>query len=159
MGLVRRVVRRKAPGRGMVDTPEGDWYAFMFQDRGPLGRAPVVMPMTFDEEGFPVLGDHGRVPRTVSPVRTDGVPACAPLNGDDDFRYAPDADGIVRLAPFWQFSHNPDPEGWSVEKSASAHSVTTGPGAGTASYSVGRRPKSPSPSIVSLSAGRPIMTR
>ena len=80
---------------GMVDTPEGDWYAFMFQDRGPLGRAPVVMPMTFDEEGFPVLGDHGRVPRIVSPVRTDGVPACAPLNGDDDFRYAPDADGIV----------------------------------------------------------------
>ena len=50
---------------GMVDTPEGDWYAFMFQDRGPLGRAPVIMPMTFDAEGFPILGDHGRVPKLV----------------------------------------------------------------------------------------------
>lgn len=111
---------------GMVDTPEGNWYAFMFQDRGPLGRAPVIMPMTFDEEGFPVLGDNGRVPRTVSPVRTDGVPACAPLNGDDNFRYTPDAYGIVRLAPFWQFSHNPDPEGWSVIARPGAFRLTTG---------------------------------
>ena len=110
---------------GMVDTPEGDWYAFMFQDRGPLGRAPVVMPMTFDGEGFPVLGDNGRVPQLVSPVRTGGVPACAPLNGSDDFRYVPDEKGAIHLAHFWQFSHNPDPEGWSVTAQPGAFRLTS----------------------------------
>lgn len=83
---------------GMVDTPEGDWYAFMFQDRGPLGRAPVVMPMTFDAEGFPVLGDKGRVPQMVSPTRANHG-CSSPLNGSDSFCYSPDADGTVRLAP------------------------------------------------------------
>ncbi len=92
---------------GMVDTPEGNWYAFMFQDRGALGRSPVIMPMAFDREGFPVLGDCGRVPPAVAPAGRDSGRQCAPLNGSDDFRRA-------RLAPFWQFSHNPDPAGWAV---------------------------------------------
>ena len=30
---------------GMVDTPDGDWYAFMMQDRGGVGRVPILMPM------------------------------------------------------------------------------------------------------------------
>lgn len=110
---------------GMVDTPEGDWYAFMFHDRGPLGRAPVIMPMSFDSEGFPVLGDHGRVPQTVHPTRMDMSDSYASLNGSDDFRYVPDANGRVRLAPFWQFSHNPDPEGWSVTARPGAFRLTT----------------------------------
>ncbi len=97
---------------GMVDTPEGDWYAFMFLDRGALGRSPVIMPMGFDSEGFPVLGDNGRVPLTVSPA--GGNRRYTPLNGSDVFRYEPDRDGRVRLAPFWQFSHNPDPDGWEI---------------------------------------------
>ena len=29
---------------GMVDTPWGDWYLFMFHDRGALGRLPMIMP-------------------------------------------------------------------------------------------------------------------
>ena len=47
---------------GMVDTPDGQWYAFMFQDRGALGRTPVLMPMA-----------HGRVHRPS--VRTDPPPS------------------------------------------------------------------------------------
>lgn len=97
---------------GMVDTPEGDWYAFMFQDRGALGRSPVIMPMGFDREGFPVLGDCGRVPSAVAPAGGDNGQQYAPLNGSDDFRS--DEDGTMRLAPFWQFSHNPDPKGWAI---------------------------------------------
>ena len=108
---------------GMVDTPEGDWYAFMFQDRGPLGRAPVIMPLTFDGEGFPVPGENGRVSEMVSPA---GDPAsCRFLYGSDTFQYTPAADGKIQLAPFWQFSHNPDPAGWSVTARPGAFRLTT----------------------------------
>ena len=44
---------------GMIDTPNGDWYAFMFQDRGALGRAPVLIPMQFERD-FPVIGEKGK---------------------------------------------------------------------------------------------------
>ena len=109
---------------GMVDSPEGDWYAFMFQDRGALGRAPVIMPMIFDQEGFPILGNGGQVPSTIQPVLGAVSHRYAPLNGSDDFRYSPDTDGKVKLAPFWQFSHNPDPEGWSVTARSGALRLT-----------------------------------
>ena len=109
---------------GMVDTPAGNWYAFMFHDRGALGRAPILMPMTFDQEGFPVLGDGGRVPLVIQPVPGSPAHQYAPLNGNDEFRYTPDAEGKVRLAPFWQFSHNPDPEGWSVTARPGAFRLT-----------------------------------
>lgn len=92
---------------GMVDTPWGDWYAFMFQDRGALGRAPMVMPLTFDPDGFPVVG---RVPETVTAKSTRPDYVYAPLNGDDDFLYKKGEP----LKPFWQFNHNPVSELWSV---------------------------------------------
>lgn len=111
---------------GMVDTPDGDWYAFMFQDRGALGRAPVIMPMSFDEEGWPVLGIHGRVPQFISPAGQGSGRPLAPLNGSDGFLYVPDKDGRVSLAPFWQFSHNPDNALWSVTERPGALRLTTG---------------------------------
>lgn len=110
---------------GMVDTPAGNWYAFMFHDRGALGRAPVLMPMTFDQEGFPVLGANGRVPLLIHPAPDAPTHQYSPLNGSDDFRYEPDPEGKVCLAPFWQFSHNPDPEGWSVTARPNALRLTT----------------------------------
>lgn len=111
---------------GMVDTPDGEWYAFMFQDRGALGRAPVLMPLHFEND-VPVLGDGGRVPlrvRGTVPARTGHV--CAPLNGSDDFSYLPDADGRVRLKRFWQFNHVPADGLWSVTERPNAFRIRTG---------------------------------
>lgn len=112
---------------GIVDTPNGDWYAFMFRDSGAVGRCPVVLPMRF-ENNIPVVGipldkvreeerqEHQAdayrcndyLPRslTISSTRPDYV--YAPLNGDDDFSYTPEADGSMKLKPFWQFNHRPD---------------------------------------------------
>lgn len=46
---------------GIVDTPAGDWYAVLFQDRGGSGRIPYLIPMHF--EGVrPVIGDEGKLP-------------------------------------------------------------------------------------------------
>ena len=33
-------------GQGcIVDTPDGNWYGFIFQDRGGIGRVPTLMPL------------------------------------------------------------------------------------------------------------------
>lgn len=111
---------------GMVDTPEGEWYAFMFQDRGALGRSPMIMPMQFDGEGFPVIGTNGKVPETVSIPGTRPGYRYEPLNGNDDFEYTPDGSGRVELKPFWQFNHNPVKELWSVTDRPGAYRIYSG---------------------------------
>lgn len=35
---------------GIVDTPEGNWYAMMFQDRGAVGRIPILTKMHFEND-------------------------------------------------------------------------------------------------------------
>lgn len=111
---------------GMVDTPWGDWYLFMFHDRGALGRSPVVMPVHFDEEGYPAVGEDGKVPQSVAVLSTRPDHIYCPLNGDDDFLYRPDRDGRVHLKPFWQFNHNPIESLWSVTKQKGALRIYTG---------------------------------
>ena len=96
---------------GMVDTPDGDWYAFMFQDRGALGRAPVLMPMHF-EDGFPIIGENGKVPEVVTVLDT-GYQYAA-INGSDDFFYKPDENGQIKLKNFWEFNHQQMDDFWSV---------------------------------------------
>ena len=111
---------------GMVDTPEGEWYAFMFHDRGALGRSPMIMPIHFDKEGFPVVGTDGKVPEMVSVPGTRPGYGYEPLNGDDDFEYTPDGNGKIELKPFWQFNHNPVKELWSVTDRPGAYRIYSG---------------------------------
>lgn len=40
---------------GIVDTPAGDWYYMAFEDAYPGGRVPVLAPITWGPDGFPVL--------------------------------------------------------------------------------------------------------
>lgn len=44
---------------GLVDTPDGKWYAMMFQDNGAVGRIPVLVPVVFGEDGWPIFGNNG----------------------------------------------------------------------------------------------------
>ena len=110
---------------GMIDTPQGNWYAFMFQDRGAVGRAPMLMPLHFEKD-FPVIGENGQVPSEVDGVNTQSEYSYAPLNGDDDFRYVPDATGQVRLKLFWQFNHTPHADLWSVTERPGAFRLHSG---------------------------------
>ena len=51
----------------IVDSPSGDWYGIIFQDRGGVGRVLTVMPCRWIN-GWPMLGDeNGKVPDTVRP--------------------------------------------------------------------------------------------
>ena len=33
----------------IVDTPDGNWYGFIFQDRGGIGRVPTLMPCRWED--------------------------------------------------------------------------------------------------------------
>lgn len=56
---------------GLVDTPDGDWYALLFGDRGAVGRIPYLIPVQW-EDGWPVLGINGKVPQdTGIPIDLD----------------------------------------------------------------------------------------
>lgn len=58
------------PGAGVaqgaiIDTEDGDWYGFLFQDRGAVGRVPILMPCRW-EDGWPILGnEEGKVPKVM----------------------------------------------------------------------------------------------
>lgn len=50
-------------GQGcIIDDQDGNWYGLIFQDRGAVGRVPLLMPVRW-EDGWPMLGDaNGKVP-------------------------------------------------------------------------------------------------
>ncbi len=91
---------------GIVDTPDGDWYALLFGDRGAVGRIPYLVPMTW-EDGWPVLGIEGEVPDTLD-IPSNGTNA-AGIVASDEFN-----NDVLRLE--WQWNHNPIPRLWSLSE-------------------------------------------
>ncbi|MCD8118238.1 MAG: glycoside hydrolase 43 family protein [Lachnospiraceae bacterium] len=69
---------------GIVDTPDGRWYAMLFQDSGAVGRIPVLVPVRF-ERNFPVFGADGKAPREVPVESTRPDYVYEPLITDGDF--------------------------------------------------------------------------
>ena len=63
---------------GIVDTPDGKWYAVLFQDRGAVGRSPVLVPMHWEND-FPVFGINGKVPSELEVESTCPNHAYEPL--------------------------------------------------------------------------------
>lgn len=92
-------------GQGcIVEGSDGRWQALIFQDRGGIGRVPCLMPCTWTDDGWPMLGDaDGRVPTDLSLpyMPLDGI--CGP----DDF-------SSPELSLYWQWNHNPDDRAWSL---------------------------------------------
>ena len=89
---------------GIVDTPEGKWYAIMFQDRGAIGRIPVLVPMTWNQSGYPVFG---KAETDISTDSTRPDYEYAPLYGNDDFS----GSGMKK---YWQFNHEPREGFWRL---------------------------------------------
>lgn len=93
---------------GIVDTPDGKWYAVLFQDRGASGRMPVLMPVSWDM-GKPVFGDKGKIPASFEVSSTKGDYKYAPLTSSDDFK------GEI-IKPCWQFNHEPDDNFYAFDR-------------------------------------------
>ncbi|MDE6780309.1 MAG: carbohydrate binding domain-containing protein, partial [Ruminococcus sp.] len=90
---------------GIVDTPDGKWYGLVFEDHGAVGRIPVLVPVTWQND-WPIMGKNGKVPKTIT---VDGSYSGTFLAADDDFSYSSN-----NLALEWQWNHNPDNTAWSV---------------------------------------------
>lgn len=94
-------------GQGtIVDDAGGQWYGFIFQDRGAVGRVPLLMPCRW-VDGWPMLGDeNGRVPL----VMEKPVAGCkdVPLVVSDDFS------GNTLDLNHWQWNHNPIDSAWQI---------------------------------------------
>lgn len=110
---------------GIVDTPEGDYYAILFQDRGAVGRIPVLIPVDMSGE-FPVFGGNGKIPDNIEVTSTKPGYRYEPLYASDDFCYVPGADGKVKLKNVWQWNHNPHNELWSVTERKGALRLHSG---------------------------------
>lgn len=105
---------------GIVDTPEGDWYAVLFQDSGAVGRIPVLVPIHFEND-FPVFGtddkapkqlDSKQLPASLQPSHTYEPLFTSSFTGDD---------GLPKLQ--WQWNHIPDASHYTLEPTG--YTITT----------------------------------
>lgn len=85
---------------GIIDTPDGRWYAILFQDVGAVGRIPMLMPMTWEND-MPVLGLDGKIPKEICNLTTRPGHVYKPLWASDDF-------AADTLSEVWEWNHIPD---------------------------------------------------
>jgi beta-xylosidase len=95
---------------GLIDTPQGDWYALLFQDHGAVGRTPFLVPVNW-KDGWPVVGVGGKVPMTLKIPRGSG--GLGNMVASDEFDRSP---GQPAFPLAWQWNHNPDNKYWSLSQ-------------------------------------------
>ena len=93
---------------GLIDTPDGRWFSYLFRDNGGVGRIPYLVTVKWDN-GWPILGKNEKVPMSLD------LPANKSLiqnlvNSDEFTRKK----GEPVLPLVWQWNHNPDNKLWSV---------------------------------------------
>ncbi len=120
----------------IVDTPDGKWYAMLFQDQGALGRMPVLVDMKWDKDGWPVMGHDGKtvdavlempVKNAINGAKPSIVVSDGFNNGKEQDRYLISdtyANSLGKggeydltssiLKKEWQWNHNPDNRYWSL---------------------------------------------
>lgn len=105
---------------GLIDTPEGEWFAYLFRDYGSVGRIPYLVPVKW-KDGWPVLGVDGKVPEQLDlPASTGLMPG---IVASDEFNRKK---GDRKLPLVWQWNHNPDDEHWSLTQRKGYLRLTTG---------------------------------
>lgn len=122
---MRRLVSRSispVPGAGsphqggIVQTQRGDWYYMAFIDAYPGGRIPVLAPLKWDSDGWPVLQIANNSWAASYPYPLPPHPL-APLTGTDRF------EGRT-LNPQWEWNHNPDNTRWTTDNGLTLKTAT-----------------------------------
>ena len=96
---------------GIVDTPNGEWWAWSMMDYNSLGRLTCLSPVTW-QDGWPYFGlpnNLGRTPRTwVKPTIASPSEIVVPWPSRGDTFDGP------ALNPLWQWNHVPVDGKWSL---------------------------------------------
>ena len=92
---------------GLIDTPDGSWYAYLFQDCGAVGRTPWLVPVEWIDD-WPVLGKEGKAP--IEPNLPESKGVIPGIVSSDEFDQQ---NGEMDLPLVWQWNHNPDNKRWS----------------------------------------------
>ena len=105
---------------GLIDTPDGNWFAYLFRDYGSVGRIPYLVPVKW-EDNWPVLGIDGKVPDQLKLPASKGlIPG---IVASDEFTRKKEEPALPLV---WQWNHNPDHKNWSVNKRKGYLRLTTG---------------------------------
>lgn len=106
----RGVEGRGVAQGGIVNTPSGKWYGVLFQDSGAVGRIPVLVPVSWDKEGFPVFGVNGKTPKRFEVASSRPYYRYEPIYTSDIFSLESGHESEIR--PQWQWNHAPDKALW-----------------------------------------------
>ena len=125
---------------GIIDDVNGNWYCLLFQDHGAVGRAPVLMTMTWEND-WPVVGVDGKAPQTAK-IPFAGKEKKGIVTSDEfinskivrpyhNFAENPEEAGEndyngSNLGLEWQWNHNPDNRLWSLTEREGYLRLTTG---------------------------------
>ncbi|KAF2621075.1 glycoside hydrolase family 43 protein [Macroventuria anomochaeta] len=114
-------MRSPLPGAGpphqgaLVDTPDNRWYYMSFTDAFPTGRVPLLAPVVFDTEGWPVVtGEYTdskgswllEYPQLAPGSETSSTQVSRPTRHN----FSQDT-----LDPCWEWNHNPDDSKWELK--------------------------------------------
>ena len=105
---------------GLIDTPKGEWYAYLFRDFGAVGRIPYLVPVKW-ENGWPVIGVDGKVPDELNLPASKGL--IPNIVASDEFTRKK---GEPALPLVWQWNHNPANELWSLSQRKGYLRLNTG---------------------------------
>jgi alpha-N-arabinofuranosidase len=102
----------------LVQTPEGDWWAVFlgirpngYPMKHHLGRETFLAPVTWTEEGWPVIGEDGAL--------AEPAPESSQSQYPDRHVYVRDDFEEAVLAPRWNFLRTPDTKNWSPSPQSS----------------------------------------
>jgi len=95
---------------GLIDTPDGKWFSYLFRDYGAVGRVPYLVPVKW-EDGWPKLGNEGKVPETLDLPAAKGL--MPGIVASDEFSRKKEEPSLPLV---WQWNHNPDNQLWSVRE-------------------------------------------
>lgn len=106
---------------GIVQANDGKWYGILFQDHGALGRIPVLVPVIFGEDGFPVFGEAGNGSSVHEGSRIAPSQVTV-LDNKPDYQYDPIWSNDF-TNPAWQWNHIPDKKNYKL--SPAEYEITT----------------------------------
>jgi len=85
---------------GLIDMPNGKWYAYLFRDYGAVGRIPYLVPISW-KDGWPQLGVDGKVPEILDLPASKGlIPG---IVASDEFNRKKNEPALTLD---WQWKHN-----------------------------------------------------